>query len=303
MLTTISEKIDMIGMSRFFGNAYHVEEIEATGMKKDVLLALQSLSKEARRLLVQMIAEIGVGHVGGSLSIIEALVYLYYKELRVRPEEPRWSDRDRFILSKGHAGPALYALLAMKGYFDKETLRTLNQSGTTLPSHCDMNLTTGIDMTAGSLGQGLSAAVGMALAARMDKKDYRVYCIVGDGESQEGQVWEAAMYAGSQELDNLVLLVDDNGMQIDGYTDELNTVRPLDKRLAAFGWATMTIDGHNFEELESALNHCRTIKKRPSAIIMNTVKGKGLSLAEGKVSSHNMPFSAADLTAALKELE
>ena len=178
-------------------------------MNERKLRQLTELSKEARQLLTKMIGQIGVGHVGGSLSLIEALVYLYYEEMRVRPEEPGWPDRDRIVLSKGHAGPALYTLLAMKGYFDKETLLTLNQPGTRLPSHCDMKLTTGIDMTAGSLGQGLSAAVGMALAARMERKDYRVYCIVGDGEQQEGQIWEAAMYAGSQELDNLVVLVDE----------------------------------------------------------------------------------------------
>ena len=204
-------------------------------MNERKLRQLTELSKEARQLLTKMIGQIGVGHVGGSLSLIEALVYLYYEEMRVRPEEPGWPDRDRIVLSKGHAGPALYTLLAMKGYFDKETLLTLNQPGTRLPSHCDMKLTTGIDMTAGSLGQGLSAAVGMALAARMERKDYRVYCIVGDGEQQEGQIWEAAMYAGSQELDNLVVLVDDNGMQIDDYTDAINAVRPLDKRWEAFG--------------------------------------------------------------------
>ncbi len=272
-------------------------------MNKEILLELETLSKEARQLLAKMIQKIGVGHLGGSLSIIDALVYLYYKEMHIRPEEPQWADRDRFILSKGHAGPALYALLAMKGYFEKDALFTLNQPGTLLPSHCDMKRTVGVDMTAGSLGQGLSAAVGMAIAARLDKKDYRVYCMVGDGEIQEGQVWEAAMYAGSQELDNLVVLVDDNGMQIDGYTDVVNTVRPQDKRWEAFGWATLCIDGHSFSELETALKHSRTVKKRPTAIIMKTIKGKGISLAEGKVSSHNMPFSADDLAIALKELQ
>ncbi len=249
-------------------------------MNERKLRQLTELSKEARQLLTKMIGQIGVGHVGGSLSLIEALVYLYYEEMRVRPEEPGWPDRDRIVLSKGHAGPALYTLLAMKGYFDKEILLTLNQPGTRLPSHCDMKLTTGIDMTAGSLGQGLSAAVGMALAARMERKDYRVYCIVGDGEQQEGQIWEAAMYAGSQELDNLVVLVDDNGMQIDDYTDAIN-----------------------FSDLEAALTHARTIKKRPTAIIMATVKGKGLSVAEGKLSSHNMPLSPEDVAAALQELQ
>ena len=211
-------------------------------MNERKLRQLTELSKEARQLLTKMIGQIGVGHVGGSLSLIEALVYLYYEEMRVRPEEPGWPDRDRIVLSK-------------------------------------------------------------ALAARMERKDYRVYCIVGDGEQQEGQIWEAAMYAGSQELDNLVVLVDDNGMQIDDYTDAINAVRPLDKRWEAFGWATLCIDGHNFSDLEAALTHARTIKKRPTAIIMATVKGKGLSVAEGKLSSHNMPLSPEDVAAALQELQ
>ncbi|MFR8579182.1 transketolase [Bilophila wadsworthia] len=271
-------------------------------MNERKLRQLTELSKEARQLLTKMIGQIGVGHVGGSLS-----------------SSKRWSTfitRKCACAPKSRAGPtvtascsprpcrtALYTLLAMKGYFDKEILLTLNQPGTRLPSHCDMKLTTGIDMTAGSLGQGLSAAVGMALAARMERKDYRVYCIVGDGEQQEGQIWEAAMYAGSQELDNLVVLVDDNGMQIDDYTDAINAVRPLDKRWEAFGWATLCIDGHNFSDLEAALTHARTIKKRPTAIIMATVKGKGLSVAEGKLSSHNMPLSPEDVAAALQELQ
>lgn len=272
-------------------------------MNTEALHELVTLSKEARRLVIEMIGAIGVGHVGGSMSIIEALVYLYYKELRVRPEDPGWEDRDRFILSKGHAGPALYTLLAMKGYFDKKQLLTLNQPGTSLPSHCDMKRTIGVDMTAGSLGQGLSAAVGMALSARIDKKAYRVYCMIGDGEQQEGQVWEAAMFASSQELDNLVVLLDDNGMQIDGYTDAINTVRPLGKRWEAFGWSTIHIDGHNFNELEYAFTRARSIKKHPVAIIMSTVKGKGVSVAEGNLSSHNMPLSQDDVKKALEELQ
>ncbi len=263
---------------------------------------LTALSREARQELVRMIGGLGVGHVGGSLSIIEALVYLYYRELRIKPQEPKWPDRDRFVLSKGHAGPALYALLAMRGYFDKSLLSTLNQPGTQLPSHCDMLRTTGIDMTAGSLGQGFSAAVGMALAARMDKKDYRVFCIIGDGESQEGQIWEAAMYASSQKLDNLVLLIDDNGMQIDGVTSDVNAVRPLEKRWSAFGWETMVINGHDFTHLRDALDFARKTKGCPTAIVMNTIKGKGISIAEGKVGSHNMPLSAEETAAALQEL-
>ena len=263
---------------------------------------LISLSKEARKLFIEMLANLGVGHVGGSLSIIDALVYLYYREMRVRPSEPRWEDRDRLVVSKGHAGPALYAVLAMKGFFDKKELMTLNKLGTHLPSHCDMKLTTGIDMTAGSLGQGLSAAVGMALALKLRKKDARVYCIIGDGESQEGQIWEALMYAGSQQLDNLVVLVDDNGMQIDNYTDALNAVRPFDRRLAAFGFEAINVDGHDFNQLDAAFYKARTIKKRPTAIIMSTVKGKGFSFCEGKLSNHNMKVTADDLASALKDL-
>ena len=264
---------------------------------------LVRLSREARREVVRMIGAIGVGHVGGSLSIIEALVYLYYREMNIRPEEPAWPDRDRFVLSKGHAGPALYTMLAMRGYFSKELLTTLNQPGTCLPSHCDMRLTTGVDMTAGSLGQGLSVAVGLALAARLDKKDYRTYCLVGDGEQQEGQIWEAVMYAGSRKLDNLAVFLDDNGMQIDGMTDDINTVRPMDKRWAAFGWETIVVEGHDFAQLERALKLARDTKNKPTAIILKTVKGKGISIAEGKLGSHNMPLSAEDTDKALNELQ
>ena len=271
-------------------------------MDEGKLNELIGLSKEARKLFIEMMANLGVGHIGGSLSIIDALVYLYYREMRVRPSEPRWPDRDRLVVSKGHAGPALYAILAMKGFFDKQELSTLNKLGTHLPSHCDMKLTTGIDMTAGSLGQGLSAAVGMALALKVQKKDARVYCIIGDGESQEGQIWEALMYAGSQQLDNLVVLVDDNGMQIDNYTDALNAVRPFDKRLAAFGFEAFNVDGHDFNQLDSAFYKAKTIKIRPTAIIMSTVKGKGFSFCEGKLSNHNMKVTAEDLASALKDL-
>lgn len=271
-------------------------------MNERALAELKKLSNEGRGHLIRMLGKIGVGHVGGSLSVFDAMVYLYFRELTLRPEEPRWPDRDRFVMSKGHAGPALYTMLAMRGFFGLEKLETLNLLGTDLPSHCDMKRTTGVDMTAGSLGQGLSAAVGMALSARMDKKNYRVYCIVGDGEMQEGQIWEAIMYAGSQELDNLVVIVDDNGMQIDNYTDAINSVRPIDKRLKSFGFETICIDGHDFNQLEFAFNKAKTIKKHPTAIIMSTVKGKGFTFCEGKISSHNMPVSAEDLAGALNEL-
>ncbi len=273
-----------------------------TGMA-ETFAELIALSREARREVVRMIGNVGTGHVGGALSVVEALVCLYYREMRIRPAEPSWPDRDRFVMSKGHAGPALYAMLAMRGYFGRELLATLNQPDSCLPSHCDMQRTIGVDMTAGSLGQGLSAAVGMALAARLDKKDYRVFCIVGDGEQQEGQVWEAAMYAGSRKLDNLVVLLDDNGLQIDGPTSEINAVRPLDTRWAAFGWETTVVDGHDFGQLHEAFALARRTRGKPTAIVMNTVKGKGVSLAEGKVASHNMAFTVEDAAAALRELE
>jgi transketolase len=264
---------------------------------------LIELAREARREVVRMIGRLGTGHVGGCLSVIEAMVYLYYKEMNIRPGQPDWIERDRFIMSKGHAGPALYTMLGMRGYFSKDLFATLNQPGTRLPSHCDMRLTTGVDMTAGSLGQGLSCAVGMALAARLDQKSCRTFCIVGDGEQQEGQIWEAAMYAAAQKLDNLVVLLDDNGMQIDGMTDDLNSVRPMEQRWGAFGWASMAIDGHDFEELEKAFAFARNTRGKPTAIVMQTIKGKGISIAENKVGSHNMPLTREQTDEALRELQ
>lgn len=272
-------------------------------MDIESLKELMALAKEARCHTIKMIGGIGVGHVGGAMSIIDVLTYLYYREMHIHPEEPKWSERDRLVLSKGHAGPALYTLLAMKGYFSLELLDTLNQPGTNLPSHCDMKRTVGVDMTAGSLGQGLSAAVGMALAGKTDNKPYRVFCILGDGELQEGQVWEAAMYAGNKDLDNLIAIIDDNGMQLDDYTDRLNPLHPLDKRWESFGWATICANGHDFCELESAFLRARNIKNRPIAIILSTIKGKGISFAEAKLSSHNMPVSPVDVAHALAELQ
>jgi transketolase len=264
---------------------------------------LSDLAREARREVVRMIGTIGVGHIGGCLSLIEVLVHLYYKEMNIRPEQPDWADRDRFIMSKGHAGPALYTLLGMRGYFSKDLFATLNQPGTRLPSHCDMRLTTGVDMTAGSLGQGLSCAVGMALAARLDGKNCRTFCILGDGEQQEGQVWEAAMYAAAQKLDKLVAILDDNGMQIDGITDDINPVRPMEQRWNAFGWETMVIDGHDFAEIEKAFAFAERILGKPTAIVMKTVKGKGISIAENKCGSHNMALTREQTEEALRELQ
>ena len=272
-------------------------------MNERKLRQLTELSKEARQLLTKMIGQIGVGHVGGSLSLIEALVYLYYEEMRVRPEEPGWPDRDRIVLSKGHAGPALYTLLAMKGYFDKETLLTLNQPGTRLPSHCDMKLTTGIDMTAGSLGQGLSAAVGMALAARMERKDYRVYCIVGDGEQQEGQIWEAGMYAAQMKLGSLTCFLDLNGQQIDASVDEVNSLLDAGEKWRAFGWNTVTIDGHDMNAILDAIDALPAPDSDvPTVIIGKTVKGHGVSFMENNVSWHAGCVNEADWIKAKAEI-
>lgn len=264
---------------------------------------LQSLAKDARVAMLTAMGTFGVGHIGGSLSITECLVYLYFKEMKVDPKNPAWEDRDRFVLSKGHAGPALYAVLAMQGFFPYEELKTLNAPGTRLPSHCDRTLTPGIDMTAGSLGQGLSAAVGMAIAAKMDKKNYKTYCILGDGESQEGQIWEACMTAAQRKLDNLVVILDDNGMQLDEHTDNVCSLGDTEKRLQALNFATITVDGHNFYELEKAFRFARANKGQPTFIRMITTKGKGVSLSEGVFSNHNMPISKEALERSIKEIK
>ncbi len=272
-------------------------------LSKKELDNLQSLAKEARIAMITAMGTFGVGHIGGSLSITECLVYLYYKEMKVDPTNITWEDRDRFVLSKGHAGPALYGVLAMKGYFPYEELKTLNKPGTILPSHCDKNLTPGIDMTAGSLGQGLSAAVGMAIAGKMDKKDYRTYCILGDGESQEGQIWEALMTAGQRRLDNLVVILDDNGMQLDGYTDNVMSLGDVTKRLDALGFATITVDGHNFLDLSKAFEFAKVNKGKPTFIRMITTKGKGASLSQGKLNNHNMPISQEAMAQSIEEVK
>lgn len=260
----------------------------------------KKLAVKARKLTIEMIGAIGKGHVGGSLSIIETMVALYFQEMRIDPTRPDWSDRDRFILSKGHAGPGLYAVLAMRGYFPVEEVMTLNQPNTKLPSHCDMNLTCGIDMTTGSLGQGLSAATGIALAGKLDHKGYTVYCLLGDGESQEGQVWEAAMYAASRKLDNLIAFVDYNKKQIDGFVNDINSLEPIEAKWQAFGWSVQRIDGHDFEQLFDAIHRAKAYREGPSMIIMDTVKGKGVSFAEGV---HSMAVSPERVREAICQLE
>ena len=242
------------------------------------------------------------GHPGGSLSIAEMLSYLYYVEMKVDPKNPKWEDRDRFVLSKGHTCPALYAVLADKGYFDKAEIPLLRHTGAMLQGHPDMKSTPGVDMSSGSLGQGISAACGMALSGKLNQKAYRVYTILGDGEIEEGQVWEAAMFAAAKKLDNLVAIVDNNRLQIDGTIEEVNSPYPIDEKFVAFGWNVVNIDGHDFDQIEAALQNARKTKGKPTAIIMATVKGKGVSYMENQVEWHGSAPNEEQYKQAMKEL-
>jgi transketolase len=273
-------------------------------MLKNDVKRLEEYARDARKTVFKMIYNAGKGHIGGALSVIEALIVLYYEQMRVDPANPRWEERDRLVLSKGHAGPGLYAVLAQRGFFPMDLVDTMNKPHTKIPSHCDMNLTTGIDMTTGSLGQGLSAATGMALGAKIDRKDkIRIFCVIGDGESQEGQIWEAAMYAAQMKLDNLIVMLDDNGLQIDDYTANINTLSPAEDKWKAFGWSAANVDGHNFTEINDAIEKTRAHTGKPNMIVMRTVKGKGWSKIENKVASHSMPISKDDYENAIGELD
>lgn len=243
------------------------------------------------------------GHPGGSLSSADLLTYLYFKELDVRPDEPDWPDRDRFVLSKGHAAPVLYAALAERGFFPAEELKHLRHVGSMLQGHPSMKSTPGVDMSTGSLGQGVSTAVGMALAGKIGRKDYRVYALCGDGEIQEGQVWEAMMSAAHFDLDNFVVIIDFNRLQIDGRVTDVMNPEPLDKKLEAFGFFTQVVDGHDFDELESAFDKASLVKGRPSAIIMNTVKGRGVSFMEDNAGWHGKGPNAEEYERAMNELK
>ena len=242
------------------------------------------------------------GHPGGSLSSTDILTYLYFEHMNIDPKDPKKADRDRFVLSKGHAAPALYATLAERGFFDTELLKGLRQIGSILQGHPDMKHIPGVDMSTGSLGQGISAAVGMALSAKHFGEDYRVYAILGDGELGEGQVWEASMFAAAKKLDNLVAFVDFNNLQIDGSVDEVNSPKPIDKKFEAFGWNVICIDGNNFFEIEKALAEAREFKGKPTAIIATTVKGKGVSFMENSVGWHGVAPNDEQYEAAMAEL-
>lgn len=271
-------------------------------MSDDDFKDLEVKAKEIRIKTIDSIGFLGVGHIGGAMSIIEVLTILYYRKMNIDPKNPKMVDRDKLVLSKGHAGPALYSTLAQKGYFPEEWLKTLNVGGTKLPSHCDMNMTPGIDMTTGSLGQGLSTAIGLTLAMKMDKIDRNVFAIIGDGESQEGQNWEAAMAAGHFKLNKLIAFTDYNKMQIDGLTSEIMPIDDLEAKWSAFGWNTLRVDGHNFAELDKAIDQARESKDKPTMIIMDTIKGKGCTFAEGVLTNHNMAFTYEAALEAIKAL-
>ncbi len=264
---------------------------------------LKVLAAKARRGAIVGTFNAKSGHPGGSLSAADIFTYLYFKEMNVDPQNPQWADRDRFVLSKGHCCPSLYAVLALKGFFDMSELEKLRHVGAMLQGHPDMKGTPGIDMSTGSLGQGISAACGMALCAKIDNKDYRVYTVLGDGECEEGEVWEAAMFAAHKGLDNLVVFVDFNGLQIDGTTAQVGGVEPIDKKFESFGFNVLTIDGHNFDEIEEALNNARNTKGMPTAIIAKTIKGKGVSFMENEVGWHGKATNAEEYEIALKELD
>ncbi len=243
------------------------------------------------------------GHPGGSLSIAEILTYLYFKEMNVDAADPMKADRDRFVLSKGHAAPALYSVMAQKGYFPVEELKTLRKVDSRLQGHPSMNYLPGIDISSGSLGQGISAACGMALGAKLKGDAFRVYTILGDGEIEEGQVWEAAMYAAAKKLDNLVAFVDNNNLQIDGSVEEVNSPYPIPEKFAAFGWNVIEIDAHDFDEIEAALNNAKVCKGKPTAIIAKSVKGKGVSFMENQVGWHGSAPNAEQYETAMTELK
>ena len=264
---------------------------------------MQAVAKRLRRHIITMIGKAGSGHPGGSLSAVEILTTLYFRLLRHDPRNPRWPDRDRFILSKGHAAPVLYATLAECGYFPVEELLTLRQLNSRLQGHTDRKRTPGVEMSAGSLGQGLSFGMGVALAGRLNRQDYRVYVLLGDGECDEGQVWEAAMALAHYRLDNLVAIVDNNGLQIDGWNCDVMSLAPFAEKWQAFGWHVIDVDGHDFAELIDAFDQAKLIRGQPTVILAHTIKGKGVSFMENKAEFHGKAPTPAEVETALKELE
>ena len=266
-------------------------------------LELMKKANDIRKDIVTAVHAAKAGHPGGSLSAAEIYTYLYFVEMNVDPENPKKADRDRFVLSKGHTAPGYYAALAERGFFPVEDLKTLRHTGSYLQGHPDMKHIPGVDMSSGSLGQGVSAAVGMAATAKIYGDDYRVYTLLGDGEIQEGQVWEAAMLAGHRKLDNLVVIVDNNNLQIDGYIDEVNSPYPIDKKFEAFNFHVINIDGHDFDEIAKAFEEAKQTKGMPTAIIAKTLKGKGVSYMEDQAGWHGKAPNDEEYAVAMEELE
>ena len=265
--------------------------------------ALMIAANKVRQGIITGVYNAKCGHPGGSLSAAEIFTYLYFEEMNIDPKNPKMEDRDRFVLSKGHVAPGLYSTLANRGFFDVEALKTLRHTGSFLQGHPDMKGVPGVDMSSGSLGQGLSAAVGMALAARLQNKDYRVYCLTGDGELEEGQIWEAAMFAGHRKLDNLVVFIDNNNLQIDGSLDEVCSPNPIDKKFEAFNFYVQVINGNDFDEIAAALKNAREHKGQPAAIVAKTLKGKGVSYMENSCGWHGKAPNAEEYEIAMKELK
>lgn len=266
-------------------------------------LELQKVANEVRKGVITSVHAAKAGHPGGSLSAADIFTYLYFEEMNVDPKDPKKADRDRFVLSKGHTAPGLYSALAQKGYFPVDDLETLRHLGSYLQGHPDMKHIPGVDMSSGSLGQGISTAVGMAIAGKMDNADYRVYTLLGDGEIQEGQVWEASMMAGFRKLDNLVVIVDNNNLQIDGAIDEVCSPYPIDKKFEAFNFHVINIDGNDFDQIDAAFKEAKATKGMPTAIIAHTVKGKGVSFMENQVGWHGTAPNDEQYAVAMEELE
>ena len=267
------------------------------------IVELKSQAHELRRTIVEMVYRAGSGHIGGSLSAAEIMAVLYFHEMRLDPENPRWQERDRFVLSKGHVTPVYYAALAMRGFFPMETLEGFRKMDSILQGHPDRKHIPGVDMSSGSLGQGISAAAGMAMAAKLKGEGHRVYALLGDGEIQEGQVWEACMFAAHYKLDNLCVIIDNNDVQSDGRISDVNSPYPIDRKLEAFNFNVISVDGHDVQALLSAFEAARQEKGRPTAIIARTVKGKGVSFMEGQAGWHGKAPNADEYRLAMEELE
>ena len=270
-------------------------------MSKKETQDLKVVAEGIRLVTLQTLANIGFGHVGGAMSIVETLAALYGGELKADPNNPDWRERDRLVMSKGHAGPALYATLCLRGFYPKEILLELNQGGGSLPSHCDMNKTIGIDMTTGSLGQGMSTAIGLALGSRLDNIDNYTYLILGDGECNEGQVWEGAMFAAHHKLDKLITFVDWNKQQLDGFTNDILDIGDIAEKFKAFGWHSQTVDGHDPGRIKAAIIDAKRYKDAPSAIVLDTIKGYGCNFAEAVASNHHMNFTKEQIDSAIDD--